>query len=113
FWMYARSGPYSYCILVGGTVSLCPLQLRFSNRVLRPRIYSVLLVGMSPKRLSVWNFRLALNIEILGPDYQASVLLVAAGNLGYPETARLRIGLSCRVWDRAPVNVSPPVVKSP
>jgi hypothetical protein len=53
--MYARSGPYSYCTLVGGTVSLCPLQLRFSDRVLRPRTHSVLLAGIPPKRLSVRN----------------------------------------------------------
>jgi len=62
--MYARSDPYSYFTLVGGTVSLCPLQLRFSDRVLRPKIYSVLLVGMSPKRLYVRNFRLAFSMEL-------------------------------------------------
>src|SRR6266700_2538825 len=56
--MWARNGPYSYRTFVGGVVALCPLQLRLSERVFRPQMYSVRVVGMSPKRLTVVNRRL-------------------------------------------------------
>jgi hypothetical protein len=61
FWMYALSGAYSYLTLLGGTVSLWPVQLRLSDRMLRSEMYSVLLVGMPPNKLSVLKLRLAIN----------------------------------------------------
>ena len=83
--MYARRGPYIYRTFVGGTVSLMPLQFRFSNRVLRTNVYSVLLVGMSPWRAVCSEFQASLQHGLLRSDYQASVLLVTGPRIGIPE----------------------------
>ena len=48
--------------ILGGTVSLWPVQLRFSVRGFRSKMYSILLIGMSPNKLSVLNLRLTINI---------------------------------------------------
>jgi hypothetical protein len=62
FWMYAAAAR-THKQIDGAKTSLCPVQLRFSEREFRPNMYSVLLVGISPWRLSVRNFRLAFNME--------------------------------------------------